>query len=51
MSRRVAPEFINKVKQEMKSRFGSQEELADAIPCAKSTVANFLRGIAVHKGN
>lgn len=51
MSRRVAPEFINKVKQAMKSRFASQQNLANAIPCARDTVTKFLKGIPVSKDN
>ena len=51
MSRRVAPEFIDKVKQAMKSRFASQRNLANAIPCARDTVSNFLKGIPVSKDN
>jgi predicted NACHT family NTPase len=51
MARKVAPEFIDKVKNAKNSRFGSEQKLADAIPCAKDTVTKFLNGKPVHKDN
>lgn len=51
MSRRVAPEFINKVKQAMKSRFDSERHLAIEVGYSRSTVTNFLNGKPVTRDN
>jgi predicted NACHT family NTPase len=51
MSRRVAPEFLDKVKQAMKRLFGSEQRLAEEIPCSRSTVSNFVGGRPVREDN
>ena len=51
MSRRVAPEFVDKVKRAIKDRFYCGQKLADAVGCALATVNAFKAGKPIREDN